>query len=512
MTSSELQAIDVVERMKTLLFAERPQLADLCQARIESFESDHSIRYYKERMLAGLTGADYRTPSQLRELSRAVRRHEEEPEEFHKEVVAEDRPPFYQRLSKARREAMLQSLGAFAAFGESPREAGAAFGERLRDCGRLEQARAFVRETFPGIKGLNVYRVLKSWEYPVVLPDPRRQTLFYRLGALPARSTSATGLRRMVELCESIHRQTNQPLQTLDVLTGAFTGIEPGVPQETARCLSKPQCGRCPISSHCDYFKFQGKPKTPEKRTTIKDWKAQERPRERLIAQGASQLSDAELMAILLRTGTAEDTALGLAHKILRRFNGLKGIDEGALAELCSEKGMGKVKSVTLKAAIELGKRLVQESVAPGEFINSSLDIYRRFQHRFTNVNQEQFYLLCLNTKNAVVHERMISQGSLAGSLVHPREAFKEAIRHSAAGVAFVHNHPSADPEPSDSDHDVTKRLRDSSRILGIPLVDHVVIGQDRYFSFQDKRIHDFRDEEDDLPDEKAVFDREDWE
>ena len=149
----------------------------------------------------------------------------------------------------------------------------------------------------------------------------------------------------------------------------------------------------------------------------------------------------------------------------------------------------------------------MQESVAPGEFINSSFDIYQRFQHRFTNVNQEQFFLLCLNTKNAVVHERMVSQGSLAGSLVHPREAFKEAIRHSAAGVAFVHNHPSGDPMPSESDHDVTKRLRDSSRILGIPLVDHVVIGQERYFSFQDERIHDFRDEE-----EENIVDSEEWE
>jgi DNA repair protein RadC len=503
---SELQAIDVAERMKALLFAERPQLADLCQARIEAFEADHSIRYYKERLLAGLAGADARAPSQLRELSRAVRRHEEEPEEFRREIVAEERPPFYDRLSKGRREAVPLALGAFARFGDAPREAGAALGKRLRDCVRLEDARNFVRETFPGVKGLDVYRVLKSWEYPVVLPDMRRQTLFYRLGALPARSVSETGMRRMTELCESIQRQTNQPLQTLDVLTGAFTGIEPGIPQAIARCLPRPQCGRCPIASHCDYFKFQEKPKTPEKRTTIKDWKAQERPRERLAAQGPAQLSDAELMAIVLRTGTAKDTALGLAHNILRRFDGLRGIDEAALAELCGEKGMGPVKSATLKAAIELGKRVVQESVAPGEFIRSSSDIYQRFQHRFTNVNQEQFYLLCLNTKNAVVHERMISQGSLAGSLVHPREAFKEAIRHSAAGVAFVHNHPSGDPAPSGNDYEVTNRLRESSRILGIPLVDHIVIGQDRYFSFQDDQIHDFRRGEAGVSEDNATF------
>ena len=496
MAPDELQLIDIIERLKAWLLAERPQLGESCARRIEDFSAERPIRFYKERFLAGLSGMDAATPSQLRELSRAVRRFEEQPEQFRRELIGEEPPPFYGRLGRGKRQRLIQGLERFDLFGPEPREAGRRLGQRLRACARLEEARAFVRETFPSLKGLDVYRTLKAWDYPLLLPDGRRQAFFYRLGALAERSSTEDGMRRAAELGESIQRLTGEPLQALDLMAGAFCGAEPGQPATLVRCAPRPQCDRCPVSSHCQYFKYRQKPKADEKRPTIKDWDVRQRPRERLMRHGAPHLSDAELLAILLRTGSTKATALELAQQLLRRLGGLKGLDEAALAELCAETGIGSVKATTLKAAMELGKRLLHDSGAGEEFIRSSHDVFAHFQHRFTRVNQEQFFLLCLNTKHAVIHETMVSLGSLASNLVHPREAFKDAIRHSAAAVVFVHNHPSGDPEPSDRDREVTRRLKESSQILGIPLLDHVVIGRNRYYSFQDGKEFDLSDSE----------------
>ncbi|MCX7012529.1 MAG: DNA repair protein RadC [Candidatus Sumerlaeota bacterium] len=490
----ELALIDVVERIKAWLLSERPPLDEACARRSESFQAEHPIRFYKERFLAALTGADPTAPGQLRELSRAVRLAEEEPEEFRRELIGEETPPFYARLGQGKRKSLLRSLGAFAAFGDDPREAGRALGERLRACGRLDEARVLVHEAFPALKGLDLYRVLKAWDYPLLLPDARRHVLFFRLGAVAEQKYSEREARPLTELGESIHRLTGEPLQALDLLFGAFTGAEPGQPRSLARCLPKPLCDRCPVSSQCEYFKYRRDPAAAPKRATIKDWDPRQRPRERLMRHGAAQLNDAELLAILLRTGTSKATALELAHQLLRRFEGVTGIDEAALAELCDERGMGEVKAATLKAALELGKRLLHDTGPAQEFIHSSYDVFYHFENRFLNLKMEQFYLLCLNTKHAVIHEALVSQGSLASNLVHPREAFKEAIRHSAAAVIFVHNHPSGDPTPSDRDRELTHRLRESSQILGIPLLDHVVMGRNKYYSFQDDKMFDFSD------------------
>jgi DNA repair protein RadC len=487
----DLQIIDTIERIKAWLLAQRPQLSEIAQRRLEDFQADHAIGYYKELLLAALTGADARAPSQLRQLSRVVRRWEEAPEQSRHDIIAEDQPVFHARMGRARRQAVVEGLEALDQIEGDARQAGRSLGQRLRDASHPEEARKFLRKMAPAIKGLDAYRVLAAWNWPLILPDSRRQTLFFRLGALPRQASSAQGMARMVELGETIQRLTSEPLQTLDLMTGVFTGALSGFPRPLARCAVRPRCDDCPASSGCEHFKHREKPSGDEPRATIKDWDVHRRPRERLARHGPERLSDAELLAILLRTGTAKATAMELSHQILKRFGGLKGIDEAILAEICAAKGVGPVKGVTLKAAFELGKRLVREADDPGEFIHTSYDIFRRFQHRFGNVKKEEFHLLCLNTKHEVIHESMISLGSLSSNVVHPREAYRDAIRQAAAAVVFVHNHPSGDPAPSEQDQEVTRRLRESGKVLGIQMLDHVIVGQNRYYSFEVGRIVD---------------------
>jgi len=191
-----------------------------------------------------------------------------------------------------------------------------------------------------------------------------------------------------------------------------------------------------------------------------------------------------------MRTGTSSQTAIALSQAVLGRFGGLRGMDEAALAELTREKGIGDVKAVTIKAALELGRRIAGEK-SDGEYIHSSSEVFARFEHRLAHLKQEQFHLLCMDTKHRITHETMISQGSLGSSVVHPREAYKDAIRNSADSVIFLHNHPSGDPTPSRQDEEVTTRLKEAGKILGIPMLDHVIIGRGRYYSFEAARLID---------------------
>ncbi|OPZ14874.1 MAG: hypothetical protein BWZ10_01825 [candidate division BRC1 bacterium ADurb.BinA364] len=429
----------------------------------------------------------------MRELARAVRRAEEAPEEFARETIAEAPAPFRARLAKPRRAQLARALEAFAAFGPEPRAAGLALGAALRGASRLVDALAFVRRTFPFLKGLEPYRLLQAWDWPLVLPDGRRQTLFYRLGVLPGRSATAGGMRLACEAAERIHRLTGEDARALDLIVGVFAGAAPGYPPALARCAPRPRCEDCPAAAQCQYCKYRPPAGESARRSTIKDWDPRQRPRERLAENGAAQLSDAELMAILLRTGTARETALEVAQRALGELGGLNGLDEAALGELRAKPGIGMVKAVTIKAAIELGKRLASAVGRDGQGIRCARDLYNRFQHRFINAKQEQFHQVCLNTKHVVIAESLVTQGTLASSVVHPREAFRDAIRNSAAAVAFVHNHPSGDPAPSPRDIEFTERLEESARILGIPMLDHIIIGAGRYYSFRDRSEFDAR-------------------
>ncbi|MGH7870976.1 MAG: RadC family protein [Candidatus Binatia bacterium] len=222
---------------------------------------------------------------------------------------------------------------------------------------------------------------------------------------------------------------------------------------------------------------------------TIKDWPQEDRPREKLLAKGAQSLSETELLAIILRNGNAStgESAIDHARLLLNQFGGLKGIDEASFSEIGTVKGIGPAKVAQIKACLEIAKRVGSQKWETGQPLRSADDVYRHFRETLGKEKRELFYVVLLNNKNRKIREVKISEGSLTASLVHPREVYNPVIRESAAAVIFVHNHPSGDPAPSPEDIDITRRLKEVGEVMGVRVLDHIVIGYDRYFSFSDK-------------------------
>ena len=225
--------------------------------------------------------------------------------------------------------------------------------------------------------------------------------------------------------------------------------------------------------------------KRPTKGITY--WPESERPRERLLAKGPEALSDAQLLAILLRTGRRDSSAVEVAIELLRHVEGISGLAKCGIEEICAIEGIGPAKAAQLKAAVELGRRSLAAPLSTGTRISSSNDLYRHFYPLLRDRKQELFKVVLLDAKNIIVKETTVSEGTLTLSIVHPREVFTLAIRESAAGVIFLHNHPSGDPTPSPEDRRLTDRLAAAGKLLGISVLDHVIIGDGRYVSFADE-------------------------
>ena len=218
---------------------------------------------------------------------------------------------------------------------------------------------------------------------------------------------------------------------------------------------------------------------------TIKEIPLNDRPREKMAANGAAVLTDAELIAILLRTGTAEKSAIDIASEMTADgglYKRLAGITR--LNELTNIKGLGQAKAATVLAALEIGRRIA--SAKPIEKIHLSCpqDVADFLMPRLRYAAKEQFVVILLNNKNKVIGTEVVSEGSLSSSIVHPREVFAPAILHHAAAIMVAHNHPSGDTKPSIEDEEVTRQLLRSGKVLGIPMIDHVIIGDGNYYSF----------------------------
>jgi DNA repair protein RadC len=209
-----------------------------------------------------------------------------------------------------------------------------------------------------------------------------------------------------------------------------------------------------------------------------------ERPRERLEREGPESLALAELLALVLRTGARCGGALRLAHALLERFGSLDALARAGTAELRSVRGLGPAKIGSLRAAFEIGSRLLRTPVAPGQKLHSPEQVAAHFGARMRRYRQEVFVVLLLDSRHRLIGEVEVSRGSLNQSLVHPREVFAPALREAAAAILVVHNHPSGDPQPSREDHEVTQRLVRAGEILGIRVVDHLVIGGLEFTSF----------------------------
>jgi DNA repair protein RadC len=213
-------------------------------------------------------------------------------------------------------------------------------------------------------------------------------------------------------------------------------------------------------------------------------------PRERIVLLGEPRLSDAECLALLLRTGVAGRSAEQIAQELLRRFGGLPGLAAAPLREVAEAAGVGPVASAAVGAAFGLARRLAVARCAPGTTVRSGGDVARLVREATRGSGRESFWSLLLDTRHRVIGLREVSVGSLQTAPVHPREVFATAIRERAAALVVAHNHPSGDPTPSADDRMVTERLRQVGELCGIELLDHVVVGAERYWSFADAREH----------------------
>ena len=220
----------------------------------------------------------------------------------------------------------------------------------------------------------------------------------------------------------------------------------------------------------------------------IRDIPEEERPRERLIRNGPESLSNAELLGVILRTGSREENAVSLANQILSKYN-IKQLSLTNVSRLTQVHGVGKAKAAQIAAVFELALRLETFVEEPKRKICSPKDVYALMYPKMREQKKEKFITLCLDTKNQVLKEEVVSIGSLNASIVHPREVFKSALMESSASVIIVHNHPSGDPSPSREDIMVTEKLVEGGKLLGIDVLDHIIIGDGRYVSLKDEGI-----------------------
>lgn len=213
----------------------------------------------------------------------------------------------------------------------------------------------------------------------------------------------------------------------------------------------------------------------------------QERPRERLVQFGAEQLSNHELLAILIGSGTKKESVLDIATRLLNQFETLLNLKHATIEELQEIDGIGRVKAIYLLAAFELGRRSHLPNRLERTVVKHPDDAADYLMVELAQLMQEHFVVLFLNVKNEIIHKQTIFIGSLNASIVHPREIFREAVKRSAASIICAHNHPSGNPTPSPEDIEVTKRIAEAGGIVGIDLLDHIIIGDYRYISMKGK-------------------------
>lgn len=220
---------------------------------------------------------------------------------------------------------------------------------------------------------------------------------------------------------------------------------------------------------------------------SIKKWPEGERPREKLIQFGAESLTDAELLAILLRVGKAGSSAIDMGRQLIDKLNGISGIDRAHVEDLLSFKGLGLAKTAQLKAAIEIGKRVRRQNALPMSF-DSPQSIATFCFPKVEGKRHEIFFALLLDGQNNLLAERVISEGIPTQTVVYTRKVMEEALRLSASAIVVVHNHPSGRATPSDQDIETTRQLKQAANVLEMLLLDHIILGRDQYYSFSEHK------------------------
>jgi len=303
-----------------------------------------------------------------------------------------------------------------------------------------------------------------------VLANPHVRSMLQRIGlASPARPAA------VADAVRKIAHAVGEPDEAVAATLLRYAAGPDGDGRQ-AVCGPEPRCRECPPKIQCRH-------RTPH--ATIKSLPEDQRPRERLIHGGEDQLSDPELLAIIIRDGTPEASALQLAHALVGKYKTFRRLSAASLADLCAIKGIGPAKAAQIKAALAIARRLEGDKLPPGEKFGGSHDVFQYFSERLRDEKKETFWTVLLDQKNHIIKVDRVSVGSLVESLVHPREVFRNAIRESAASILFVHNHPSGDPQPSQEDIEVTKKLVQTGQIVGIQVLDHVIIAGEEFLSLK---------------------------
>jgi DNA repair protein RadC len=223
-------------------------------------------------------------------------------------------------------------------------------------------------------------------------------------------------------------------------------------------------------------------------RVTIKNWAEDDRPREKMLLKGKNALSDAELLALLLGSGSRNESAVDVAKGILREVSdNLIELSRLGVPELMKVKGIGKAKALIIIAAMELGRRRNEAEVMVKQKITSSRDAFEILRGSISDLPHEEFWIILLNKANRVIRKVIISEGGISGTVVDPKKVFKIAIDNHASSIILGHNHPSGNLQPSEADHKITKKIREAGIMLDVAVLDHLIIGDDRYYSFADE-------------------------
>lgn len=483
-TLTDLEAIDLCEALRRSVLERSPRTARAVE---DIRKADWKAIPSRERgtlAIAAMMDIDVAIPAARRharqlliDLENAGLLAEQDSSRVREEVF-----PVYTNLSPADQAAMAGDLR-FVMRDE--------FTSRLSQVAGPVAALDLLDRSCAKLKGQRAAQFLAALAYPVIVADKSRRRWAHRYGLLAEVKETRSNRNEALKIFGELAHRAAIPAAELNVVLGVFTGAQKVESEDAALCLAEPRCSDCPLREGCQYGRFrlqQGSDANGAGRRNLATaMLPEDRPREKLARVGAGALSSAELLAILLRTGTEREHAVELASKILRTAGSLDRLAHMSIGELTRMEGLGPVKAVTIQAALELARRLGASQPQPEEPpVTGSRDVFERLKPYFLNRRKEQFVVLLLNAKRRITRQIVVTEGILNQSLVHPREAFQEAIKDSASAVIFVHNHPSGDSRPSRDDMAITHRLTQTGAIIGIPVLDHVIMGGDNYYSFAD--------------------------
>ncbi len=285
--------------------------------------------------------------------------------------------------------------------------------------------------------------------------------------------------KRTEEILREIAQAVDRTPAVLSVVFRLYAdGLYGVLPQGI--CGNPPLCDRCGLTRICAYYNAPPRPSRRDKGLG---------PAERLRRDGAADLADEELLALVLGGGRRVSDSLGVAQELIGRYGSLRKLSQAAAAELESYAAVQRPMALRLLAAVGFAERMADEKRRLGPVVRSGKDFYDLYHRRLRDLRQEVFLVVLLDQRNRIIREAQVSQGSLTASLVHPREVFGPAVREAAAAVALVHNHPSGDPSPSPEDLAITRRLAETAQVVGVRFLDHVIVGESAYTSFVDEDL-----------------------